>query len=574
MKVRVPMMIQDEFTSEYKGMRLVEWTTIDGEQFLLDGPVTKRIAVLDFDLATGRLLPGVVFLPPQGGRDYGEYSIVDQNNIYSNDFINASVFATVLKTMYMFEEPDNLGRPLTWAFDAPQLLVIPRAGEWANAYYERASHSLQFFHFPNRREQGKIVYTSLSRDIIAHETAHAILDGIVPHLYDAITPQSLALHEGIADLSALLMAFRSNELRQTVLDQTGGSIEKSTAFNSLAEEFGHALEASGRWGYLRNLLNRKTLCPDDKTLDPKGKPNRVPRAEPHELSEVITGALYAVMVKMHTALRRELAQKEKKSEFSVSGKALYVSGERFKRMTLRAMDYLPPGEVSFADYGRAIIASDQASHPGDTQERNWIIDEFVNRCIVPNRESLQVETNFSSSEIEDIDLPSLVASDWYAYEFAEKHRNFLSIPGGVPFQVEPRLDVSKKYYHRGGDTPLVRECIFKVWWNQTEPNHLGRRYPGQRQMTVGTTLAIDWETHRVWAVLTSDKSKHQEEGEKQQQDRDHMLKKLVDQDLLRVGRYALGPDGHELRSVIRADVARDVMQVHSMAKMLHITGEV
>jgi len=574
MKIRVPIMIQDEFTSEYKGMRLVEWTTIDGEQFLLDGPVTKRIAVLDFDPATGRLLPGAVFLPPQGDRDYGEYHIADQDNIYSNDFIRASVFATVLKTMYMFEEADNLGRPLTWAFGAPQLLVIPRAGEWANAYYERASHSLQFFHFPNRREQGKVVYTSLSRDIVAHETAHAILDGIVPHLYDAITPQSLALHEGIADLSALLMAFRSNELRETILRQTGGSIEKSTAFNSLAEEFGHALEASGRWGYLRNLLNRKTLCPDDKTLDPKGKPNRVSRAEPHELSEVITGALYAVMVKMHTALRRELAQKENKSEFSVSGKALYISGERFKRMTLRALDYLPPGEVSFADYGRAIIASDQASHPADTQERNWIIDEFLNRCIVPNREALQVETNFSSPEIEDIDLLSLVESDWYAYEFAEKHHNFLSIPEGVPFQVESRLDVSKKYYHRGGDTPLVRECIFKVWWNQTEPNRLGQRYPGQRQITVGTTLAIDWETHKVRAVLTSDKSKLQEEGEKQQQDREQMLKKLVDQGLLRLGRYALGPEGHELCSVIRADVARDVMRVHSMAKMLHITREV
>jgi len=108
-----------------------------------------------------------------------------------------------------------------------------------------------------------------------------------------------------------------------------------------------------------------------------------------------------------------------------------------------------------------------------------------------------VETNFSSSELDDVDLQSLVDSDWYAYEFAEKHRNFLSIPEGVPFQVEPRLDVSKKYYHRGGDTPLVRECIFKVWWNQTEPNCLGQRYAGQRQITVGTTLASIGETHNV-----------------------------------------------------------------------------
>jgi len=53
-----------------------------------------------------------------------------------------------------------------------------------------------------------------------------------------------------------------------------------------------------------------------------------------------------------------------------------------------------------------------------------------------------------------------------------------------------------------------------------------------------------------------------------------MLKKLVDQGLLRLGRNAIGPEGHELGSVIRADVTRDVMRVHSMAKMLHITREV
>ncbi|HEY3421140.1 MAG TPA: hypothetical protein VGK23_11370 [Methanomassiliicoccales archaeon] len=474
----------------------------------------------------------------------------------------------------MFEEEDNLGRPLTWAFGAPQLLVIPRAGEMANAYYERISHSLQFFHFPNQFLKGKTVYTGLSRDIVAHETAHAILDGIAPHLYDAITPQSLALHEGIADLSALLMAFRSGDLRERVLGQTGGSLEQSTAFNSLAEEFGRALEASGRRGYLRNMFNQKTLCPKDETLDPEGKPNRVSRSEPHELSEVITGALYAVMVKMHTALCRELAEKNNKSEFSVSGLALFIAGERFKRITLRALDLIAPGEASFSDYGRAIIASDQVSHPDDEQERKWIVDEFLKRCIISNREDLRVETDFYAPEMEGVDLPSLITSDWYAYQFAEKNRHFLSIPPDVPFAVEPRLDVSKTNYHQGGVKSSVRECIFKVSWNQIEPNDLSKRYPKLRRITVGTTLSIDWKTKKVRVLLTSDRSKQQLEGQRQQQDRNELLRRLVDQDLLRFGQSALGPDGNELSSIIRADISRDVLRVHSVGKMLHITGGV
>ncbi len=573
MQVRVPMMIQDEYTSRYKGMRPVESWTIDREDFFLNGPVTRRVAVLDFDPDTGELLPGAVFLPPSGGEELGRYQIADPSRIDAHDFNQVSVFATVLKTMYMFEEPDNLGRQLTWAFGAPQLLVIPRAGRLANAYYERDSHSLQFFYFSNPRDPAQPIYTSLSRDIVAHETAHAILDGIAPHLYSAITPQSLALHEGIADLSALLMAFRSDDLRQVVLEQTGGSIENSTAFNTMAEEFGRAIEASGRRNYLRNLLNKKTLCPNDTSVDWQGQPNRVRRTEPHALSEVITGALYATMVKIHTELRRKLAQEKNQQEFSVSGLALYIGAERFKRMILRALDYLPPGEVSFADYGRAIIAADQASHPDDVRERGWIVDEFVRRCMAPSAESLHVETNWSDPGLENVDLQALLESDWYAYDLANRNRELLSIPAGVPFQVEPRLDVGKVYYHHDGKK-LVRELILKVWWNQTEPNRVGSRGPARRQLIAGTTLAIDWETRRVRALLTSDHSKHPQEAEEQQLDRDMMLQELVDQGVLRFGPAALGPDGKELRSVIRADITRDVMQVRSTAKMLHIMAEV
>ena len=87
------------------------------------------------------------------------------------------------------------------------------------------------------------------------------------------------------------------------------------------------------------------------------------RTEPHVLCEVLTGALYSIIMKIHSARVGELAERENKSEFSVSGKALAISADHFKRMILRALDYLPPGEISFADYGRAIIAADQASHP-------------------------------------------------------------------------------------------------------------------------------------------------------------------------------------------------------------------
>ena len=544
MKARLPMMIDDPQTSKYAGLDDFETFITHDEDFFLDGPVSRRVAVLDFDAQSGGILPGARFVDP-GKRKLGSYECPAEEGIYGRSFQQVNAFATVLRTMYMFEEPDALGRRLTWAFGAPQLLVVPRAGEEPNAFYERESHSLQLFYI-SKGEQPR-VYACLSRDIIAHETAHAILDGIAPDLYNSLTPQSLALHEAIADLTALLMSFRSGKLRKAVLKTTNGSIADSSAFSMVAPEFGQARDPTGTARYLRSLLNNKTLDREDKSLDENGVPNRVNRFEPHALSEALSGALYTVMVKIHGALS---------TGFSASGKALFVGSERFKRMILRALDYLPPGEVSFGDYGRAIIAADQAAHPKDSQERQWIREEFVRRALVPDEAALEVETNFRHRALAKADLETLADSDWAAYRFADKNRELLGIPAGIPFRVRPRLDTTKLYYRTKGAKPEpIRELIFKVSWDQEEPNGTGSPFAEKRQITVGTTLAIDWETRTVRTRLTS-----QWHGE-QKSDRDEMLRKLAAAGTLE--------DEH---SGLRVESSNGVIRVRATARMLHIAG--
>jgi hypothetical protein len=561
MEVMVPMMIQDPLLAGAKGtQRMTEGFVIAGEDFFLDGPVTRRVAVLDLDHVTGELHAGARFRPPGKGRKRGQYVVKDKDDVYGRDFNQVSVFATVLRTMSMFEQEDTLGRPLSWAFGRPQLLVVPRAGNWANAFYERQTGSLQLFFFEG---PGQTIYTSLSRDIVAHETGHAILDGIAPDLYDALAPQSLALHEGVADMTALFLSFQSRELVETVLGQTGGSIRDSTAFNSIAEEFGRALSPHGRTSYLRSLLNDKTLDPADTSVDEYGRPNRVERAEPHDLSQVVSGALYAVMVKLHEQLTERFAQRGPR--IPASGKALGIGSKRYRRMILRALDYLPPGEVSFADYGRAIIAADQASHPDDSQERDWLREEFARRHIVPNEAALEVETDFTHPAVKKLNLGTLVESDWAAYEFAGRNRKLLGIPPRIPFRVLPRLDCTKTFYERGG-ARTVRECLFKVSWDHSEPNPLGPSYPSLRAIAVGTTLAIDWETGRIRALLTSDQS------EEQVEDRNRMLRRLVELGQLALDEDAIGPDGQPIRTAVRAEKMGSVMRVFGTARMLHVTG--
>jgi len=181
-------MIQDPKLSKLEGLeRTTERPNLE-EDFFLDGPVSRRVAILDLNPKTGGLETGLPFQAPKPGGSLGRYVLPPVgDDIYHPAAIALNVFGTVLCTMHMFEEADALGRKLVWGFDGPQLLVIPRAGERANAFYQRASRSLQFFFFPNPREAGDVVYTSLSRDIVAHETGHAILDGIAPGLYNALT---------------------------------------------------------------------------------------------------------------------------------------------------------------------------------------------------------------------------------------------------------------------------------------------------------------------------------------------------------------------------------------------------
>jgi len=588
MKVRIPRMIQDPRTARLEGIKLTEGFDPAREDFFLDGPITKRVAVVDFSPTTGGLVPGARFRPPPRGRKRGWYVNAEGDDVYKAKgadlytpaFMQVSVFATVLGTLYMVEEGeeegDTLGRVPTWGFDGAQLLVVPRAGQQRNAYYHRDSHSLQFFSFPSLRDPGKEIFTCLSRDIVAHETGHAIIDGIVPDLYNAITPQSLAIHEAIADLTALLMSLGSRSLRLAVLKKTRGEIIDTTAFSSIAEEFGHELERGGHG--LRNLRNEKGL----DTGDPE---NLVSRYSPHDLSLVLSGALYGVLTRIHEDLKDEYskttdyAQSPDKA-YSASGRALWVAAQRLKRVVYRALDYLPPGDISYADYGRAIMAVDEVAYPDDPKIREWVREQFVRRHIVPEEAALDVQMEFRHKEPERLDVGELHGSDWAAYQFANAQRDLLQIPEDISFQVRPRLRVRKRYQYGRGE-----ECIFKVAWDHVEENPVGLGYPEMRRFTVGTTLVLDWETGRILARLTNapperrlitfDRDYHlrKDEYEEQRDDRDVFVGGLAASGILRLGEYASGPGGRPLESVIRADVVEGAMKARATAKTLHIVVE-
>lgn len=583
MKIKLPIMVQDPLTARtiktVTAKIPVEFFESDGDYFL-NGPVTEKIAILDFEPETGKLREGAVFKFPEADEEFGSYENLrfrrDIKDFYSPKFMQVSVFSTVLRILRSFEKKETLGHSLKWAFDSPQILVVPDAGEWANAYYQRASNSLQFFSFDSKKRPGTRVYTCLSRDIVAHETGHAIIDGIAPDLLDSCTPQSLAIHEALADITAVLSAFESRILRTHVLVETNGSIKEASNFTIIAEEFGDEIKAE-REGGLRSLTNTKNF-------DPKSE-DYVSGVDPHDLSEVLSGALYSVMVQIHEDLRNQLSKEapyvnDKNPRFTSAVMALKLAARRFKRMVFRALDYLPPGNISFADYARALMAVDYIAYPEDGKMRKWVSDEFLARSIIKDTAQLTVKTNFKKDSPRP-NISDLLSSGWAAYDFANNNRPLLCIPSKTSFEVLPMLAVKKKY----DKDRLVNEYIFKVAWEEPEENPIGSEYPKERLIKVGTTLVFD-ESGNILCRLTNmfrrektSKSFDKEEirigkleYEHQLADRNNFLRQLVKQNLLTIGGNTYGLEDSRGLSNIPGEVIRGYLRVRSTGRMLHMLG--
>lgn len=527
----------------------------------LDGPACRRIAVVDFDPATGAPLPPpATFVPSRPSRPMRGRFVYDGDPI-SPATIAVNAFGTVFQTVRMFEGPDALGREVDWAFDGEQLLVVPRAGEWANAFYDRQTRSLQFFWFPST--SGATVHTALSRDIVAHECGHALLDAVVPSLYDSSTPQSIAIHEAVADLVAVLMALDSGPLRTAVLARSGNRLGEANPFNGIAEEFGMARPGSDGMARraLRDLANRLTL--DD-----------LAGARPHVLSTLLSAIFYDTLSSIFAARHEaEIAKPADEtgaptSPAAAANRALGTAHVIFRRLLLRGIDYLPPGELSFADVGRATLAADRAARPdsdageGLLRQRRDFAQRFVDRRLVDTTEDLDSPAP-RGLDVPATTVPQLLGSDWAAYEYVGRHRRRLGIPAGAPFTVLPRVDATKVIGpRRDGIAPTQRELVLKVAWDHVESSDAAVEGAPKRRVPTGATVALRWDDGRCLALVTSDVT-----SDLHRSDRDGLMRRLEEEGLLDEGRDEAGPDG-----VVGLRVYDGIANLTSTHRLLHLAG--
>lgn len=573
---------------------------------ILSGLVAENVALTDFDPETGALVAGPVIKPPARGNVRHKLALPRSDLITAPKTVTAIqilCFGTVMRTISLLESSRVLGRKIVWGFPGKQLFVVPRAGYQANAFYHRASHSVQFLLVPdegppsggeNGEQLGK--FTALSPDIVAHETAHAVIDGIAPFLYEAATPQSLALHEAVADLTALFVSLRTNNFVTHILDKNNGALDKD-AIGQIAEEIGslsHPKSSSGtsKPHGLRNLSNRFALPDPETEAVPEGMLPMFSQ-EPHDLSEVLSGAMFRFLVKTFEAEQKRQTDRGV-AAYSSSGYSLFRAVEMTTAIVYRALDYLPPGEISFADFARAMLAADKAffpDSPAAASVRDRLVCELKRRNIKTGRQP-KFQPDLSG---EDLSLFAGEENDWRVYDFVNRYKGLFRIPDNTPFRVHPPMvaersvavdastdeieqNQSKIARHQRleeGDqeadelpqSQIMRELILKVSWTKTETIKVYGRERRYRFM-FGTTVSFDLDKKVVILQLTTNSDGRPETEDTasqsgQRQARALLINGWIDQDRL--------VDGTGDNSVMPTMQYRDgAYELQNMAQRLHV----
>ena len=374
------------------------------EEDLEPGPVGEYVEVVDVDPSSNCAYdPLDLEQPPIIARD----GLAPSEG--NPQFHQQMVYAVVMKTIGNFERA--LGRKILWSPRqwteggkpprhrweyVPRLRLYPHALREANAYYSPAKKAILFGYFNAPVGDGQedlpggMVFTCLSHDIIAHETTHAILDGIHRRLLEATNVDMLAFHEAFADIVAIFQHFTLPGLVLDQMRRTRGDLGLNNLLATLAVQFGRATQ---RGGALRNALGSF----DDKGVRLVPDPTELARTtEAHARGALLVAAVFDAFLNIYTTrvadLRRiatggtgVLPQGDIHPDLAnrFADEAIKVS-QRVLTICIRALDYLPPVDVTFGDYLRALITADVELVPDDPQRyRVAFIEAFRKRGIFP-----------------------------------------------------------------------------------------------------------------------------------------------------------------------------------------------
>ena len=325
------------------------------------GPRNARFHVVDYDVTTGRYV-GPAELPSSDDL----FKDADDATLRTDFAFHAQqVYAVAARTLATFESA--LGRRLPWSFAGHQLHLVPHAFSEANAYYSWEDRALLFGYVPD--DDGSVVYTCLSHDVVAHETAHAVLDGLRRRFLEPGLPDQPAFHEGFADIVALLSVFSLRPVVEACLGPAReGRISRAevdaqrlreSVLTGVAEQLGDVLTQG------RGALRRSALEPP-----PPGWASDPAFLEPHRRGEVLVAVVIDVLIdiwvrRLEPLLAPDSGHLPRTIDRARAAEEGAKAAAHLLTMLIRGLDYLPPVEFEFADLLDAVVLADEELAPDD-----------------------------------------------------------------------------------------------------------------------------------------------------------------------------------------------------------------
>lgn len=372
-------------TDPARGYKAARTTTISVEnEELSAGPIGARLEVVDYDAEHDLFYDAV---------DLDDPSILMQSGLTPSEadphFHQQMVYAVASRTLSNFDRALGRRVSLRKGKFRDKLRLLPHAFEGENAFYDHDLNAILFGYFtadpakPGPNIPNQTIFTCLSHDIIVHEMTHAIVDHLRRYFLEPSNVDVLAFHEGFSDLVALLQHFSYRDLLAEEIRIGRGDIVDGSLLVNLAKQFG---EATGTGQALRSAI-------DTATPDPRRYGNVT---EPHARGAILVAAVFdgflttfrsriADLVRIATGGSGKLPPGELHPDLvaRIASEASQTA-QRQLNMCIRAFDYLPPVDITFGDYLRALVTADFELDPDDAWgQRAALIEGFRRRGIYP-----------------------------------------------------------------------------------------------------------------------------------------------------------------------------------------------
>jgi hypothetical protein len=351
------------------------------------GPWGHRVQVVDYDASRRVFYKPLEYRRDRSGRAIDPFAKAsDRELLTTPGFHQQNVYAIVMRTLAAFERA--LGRRLAWGFGAHQLKVVPHAFEDANAFYSEEDYGLFFGSFATSHGR---VFTCLSHDVVVHETAHALLDGLRQRFTDPSSPDQAAFHEGFADVVALLSVLQLPEVASELLARAGRVRSKARVprdflrnerfvrdvLFGLAEELGASVYQMPGRALRTSYTSRSNIR---AYTDPAF-------GEPHLRGELLVAAMLRAFVEVWQA---RVAPLGAGGRGPIDRDRVVEEGSSAARhllnIAIRALDYTPPVHLTFRDYLSAVLTADREVQPDDRkyEYRRRLRESFASWGIGPS----------------------------------------------------------------------------------------------------------------------------------------------------------------------------------------------